>query len=787
MDDAILINLRNEGSSGSLRPVWIYAGLLLAAYAIALAIYFGRAPGLLNARLLAGVLVPALLEVVAFLCASRWVLGSDASRPGWWRLGLHALVALAFGAAYLAQSYALTISNAFISPLALENAQDATLTVSCGQGGLLAAGIIAWLAMLAGTSRRAVPRVPRGRGWLLAVAGLAAVAGVVTFNHPVPPAGDMARLEAGQSPVTALLRSAVSKWRSAGSVALIPPSTVRKQLCDVQLGGGRWPFLKDVVNARPLPFAVTHSPARPNVVVIFMEGESARLFETYGGRYPGLTPNISRIAGQSMVVDNYFNHTAATYRGLQGQLTSGYPFRGGAENGAGWTAGDASGLATHAYASVPGILRQQGYRTVFFSPHQRAEALTPFVRMLGFDDVYTAARSRSGLLEHPDPLFNDALTDRDQFSALAAYLQRYRGDAPLFIGMYTLDTHAFLDIPAGGIPYGDGSNPSLNTLHTLDARIGVFYDYLRSSKYAADTLFVLTTDHAHYPEPPFVKVAGSGYKPYFVDRIPLLIHASWLPLPPRLDVHGRTSLDLAPTILQLLGVDQLPNSFLGHSLFERGYDRNFSIAAIGQAIYAIYRGEVYAPDEIPAQLGEGYAGCKALVQTYYAYENADAIFPASDASDAAGLDAGRAHDRNRPGTAVERQSANILARAQPVGSCALDTVDGRALMQDVPVSIRQGQPFVAAGWVVGADLQPPARFMFLLRDGGIYGFEGATGMPRPDVADALKAGSAGNAGFNMVVVTEGLPAGSYQVTALLKGSHGDQACDMHRQLDIRPP
>lgn len=102
---------------------------------------------------------------------------------------------------------------------------------------------------------------------------------------------------------------------------------------------------------------------------------------------------------------------------------------------------------------------------------------------------------------------------------------------------------------------------------------------------------------------------------YFVDRIPLLIHAPWLKLPPRLDVHGRTSLDLTPTLLHLLGINRVSNSFLGYSLFDRSKDRDFSIAAMGQAFFAIQHGQVLGPAEIPAAIAPAFDQCKALVQT----------------------------------------------------------------------------------------------------------------------------------------------------------------------------
>ena len=94
---------------------------------------------------------------------------------------------------------------------------------------------------------------------------------------------------------------------------------------------------------------------------------------------------------------------------------------------------------------------------------------------------------------------------------------------------------------------------------------------------------------------------GKDLKPYFVDRIPLLIYDPVHGLSGKFDAHGRNSLDLAPTILQLLGQRDVANSFLGHSLFE---PRNFpiGIASLGGSYYMTTEQGVFGKDEIPAEL-----------------------------------------------------------------------------------------------------------------------------------------------------------------------------------------
>lgn len=779
---------RSEVRRGSLRAPWVHVALLFVAYIVILTVYFARLPALPGATLISSVLLAGMLEALAFGCLCTLLLGMGPLRGSLPRTVLYAVIVIVFTMTSVVQGYALLISNSFVSVLALENTEEAFLTASLARNALLVATGVACVVMLLYSWRSAGRQLPRRRQLGLLLAALLCCAGVAALNGGTSSAGSEAHLASGQSPLAAMIRAGLDLHTPAEVSDGSPGPSAGESVCGVILGSGRYPFLRDGLGAaQALPFPATRAVQQPNVIVLFVEGESARLFETYGGRYPGLTPNVSRMASQAMVVDNYFNHTAATFRGLQGVLTSGYPFHGGADGGAGWREGNASSYARRSYASLPKLLHRRGYETVFFSPHPRSDALTSLVGMLGFDDIYTATRSRSELLHVAEPLFRQSLTDREAYGSLTRFLQQRKDATPFFASLYSVGTHAFLDIPADGIPYRGGDEPSLNTLHTTDAEFGAFYDYFMSSPYAANTILVLTVDHAHYAEPPYVRVAGDHYKPYFVDQVPLLIHAPWLKLPARLDAHGRTSVDLAPTLLQLLGIDKVRNSFLGYSLFDRRHDRDFSVAAIGRAVYAIYQGQVYAPGEIPDQIAAGYAQCGALVKAYYTHEVANTIFPAGAGHGETVAPAPATADAGLDGYAI-RLPASALAAARPAGHCALDRVDGNTLKRGVATTIRSGQPFTTGGWVVDGGGTAPAQFRLLLRgDSEAYGFQARTGVPRPDVARVLQASDAVRSGFNITVYPDDVPAGTYRMMSLVdRGAAGTEICDMQRQLLVGP-
>lgn len=385
-----------------------------------------------------------------------------------------------------------------------------------------------------------------------------------------------------------------------------------------------YPFLKETVYAKPLE--VGSSIERPNVIVIFAEGMSSRLLGCYRSEpvEGGLTQNIDQLSLYSMRVDNYYNHTSATFRGIQGQLVSGFPFHGGGADG--WLSEKyANEYKQKSYFGLPDILAKHGYNTIFLSPHVQKDALTSLLEMLHFKQIYTAEKINAEFLKSQAVFHQGAINDEGIYTALRRYLEmKVENETPFFIGMYSLGTHAFMD--SDGKKYGDGKNPTLNTVHNMDDSFGRFWEYFIQSPYAKNTILIFTTDHAHYQEKSFIDIAGKDYQPYFVDKVPLIIYNPVRTLPKVLNAHERTSLDLAPTILHMLDIS-VKNSFLGTSLFENIPEHFHSLHSEGNSFYAIYNGKIYPYNKIPVELRDFYSQYVQYVKTYNLYEEKNKIFP----------------------------------------------------------------------------------------------------------------------------------------------------------------
>jgi arylsulfatase A-like enzyme len=327
-----------------------------------------------------------------------------------------------------------------------------------------------------------------------------------------------------------------------------------------------------------------------NVIIIFAESFSARRIGAYGSTAPDITPNIDRFARDNMKVVNYYNHTAATYRGIRGQLCSMYPTFCGV---GGWD--DASDKIPNMKVNgLPQIFNQLGYRTAFIGSTPANQAKMEFqVKSIGFDDVLFKEAILEKYLVGESPLSqNRHLSDHQLFRALRLFLDgKARSNERLFVCVWNIETHPNFEVASDGRRYAGGANPVLDTAFNFDHAFGEFLEYFRGSRFNKDTLLILTADHAHMPSKEFVEAAGAGYTAFFIDTIPLLVHDPFDELPGVFDAKQATSLDLAPSLLQMMRIPNQKNHFMGRSIFER--QRETSVAYYGAFFYSIDKDGVH--------------------------------------------------------------------------------------------------------------------------------------------------------------------------------------------------
>jgi membrane-anchored protein YejM (alkaline phosphatase superfamily) len=416
------------------------------------------------------------------------------------------------------------------------------------------------------------------------------------------------------------------------------------------------PFVRDHVYQGAVPFqpASLGGTERPNVLLLIPDGISSRSIDR-DHEYPGLTPNLQRFAASAMSVRHYYNHTAATYRGLLGQLCSVFPFWDGIDQKAG-------PLPSHDYMCLQDLFKEAGYWTTFIdADHTEGSFLDEMMKRLRFDNFLSGEQIARDYLNLPSFTPSDRfLTDQQFFRGVERFLRE--SDVvgperrPFFAIVYSVETHAFVEVREDGIRYDDGSNNALNTIRTFDDAFGKFLRYFEASPYAGNTVLIVTTDHAHYSEKTFVAAFGGDpdYRGGFVDQIPLMIRDPLRKLPHVYDPGVATSIDFAPSIAHYLGLPgNRRNPFFGRSIFEMGSpQRRWGFASYDNNYYMIERGRIHDrkfPEGNPREMDLFVR----YIQFAHAQEKLNRIWRSDAASVRRSLGGGGA-DPASPGPAVAK-------------------------------------------------------------------------------------------------------------------------------------
>lgn len=286
---------------------------------------------------------------------------------------------------------------------------------------------------------------------------------------------------------------------------------------------------------------------RPNVILIFTEGLSQNIVDD--SRM--IMPNVKALEERSLNFTGYYNHTFATYRGLIGQLYSGYQL---------------NDLDDNYLISLQRIFDYYQYHSAFINTEPENEEFSQFLAAMNFDELIgNAEDEKSGMV--------DSYSDREAYEMLfEKACEMDERNSPFFLCIYTFGTHVSLD--SVDEKFGDGEDALLNKFYNDDVWLGEFLQKFDNSPLAENTILIFTADHCTYADSDFTAAFPDYTREcLMVDRIPFCIYYKGI-VPETIDAGGRNSLDLAPTILDYLDMTA-PNYFLGSSLFCENHDYSY--------------------------------------------------------------------------------------------------------------------------------------------------------------------------------------------------------------------
>ena len=209
---------------------------------------------------------------------------------------------------------------------------------------------------------------------------------------------------------------------------------------------------------------------------------------------------------------------------------------------------------------IGSILKDHGYQTSFFHGGRNGTMhFDDFSRRMGFDTYY-------GLNEYPERQDSDGvwgIYDEPYLQYFARQLSRQR--QPFASAVFTLSTHNPYKVPTqyeNVLP--SGSLPIHKTVAYFDLALQKFFATAAKLPWYENTLFIITGDHIGPP---------ATISPRMIDsyRVPIVFFHPSKKLPPVSRNKIVQHVDIAPTILDYLGIDTRGLLPFGHSLFDADY------------------------------------------------------------------------------------------------------------------------------------------------------------------------------------------------------------------------
>ena len=330
--------------------------------------------------------------------------------------------------------------------------------------------------------------------------------------------------------------------------------------------------------------AVSAEPEKPeislpaNLNVLLLTIDSMRADMPWNGYPRPIAPNLTRLAEQSVVYTHAYSLCSATTMALGGMMASRYPLQVPRDGKA------TSGFPPEAHFLAE-VLQAGNVRTLGVHGHVFFYGANGIDQ--GFDEwrfikYVTARTSREG-----------AITDDRLATLLVKTMDAHvakEPSQPFFAWTHFMDPHFRYNRHPGiepyvGSPYkgakGQEDKPMVSPGVPLsdvgqqlrngydgevtftDKHVGRVLDHVRQQPWGKRTAIIVSADHGE---------AFGEQKSYFEHgfllyevtvRVPLIIYIPGVP-PRRIDTR-RSTVDLAPTILQLFGLKS-PESFVGTSL-----------------------------------------------------------------------------------------------------------------------------------------------------------------------------------------------------------------------------
>jgi arylsulfatase A-like enzyme len=268
-----------------------------------------------------------------------------------------------------------------------------------------------------------------------------------------------------------------------------------------------------------------------------------------------IAPNLTKLAAESVVYTHAYAGSSTTPKSV-GALLSGRHASTLYRSGVFFAAYSKSNLF------VQEVLQEKGVRTLGLQAHMY------FGRGKQIDQGFDVWELTPGITFDSE---TDKNVTSDKMTDLAIKLL---GDpantaGPFFAWMHYMDPHdEYIKHPESP-DFGKKNRDRYDSeVFFTDLHVGRLLDWAKKQPWWAKTAVIVSADHGEaFGEHGVYKHAFTLWE--VVTRVPLLVHAPGA-RPQRIDLN-RSHIDIAPTVLELAGVKEKPEPFMGRSLVPEIY------------------------------------------------------------------------------------------------------------------------------------------------------------------------------------------------------------------------
>ena len=284
--------------------------------------------------------------------------------------------------------------------------------------------------------------------------------------------------------------------------------------------------------------AADSSMGKRNVVMVLMESMSARLMQSYG-QEKTLTPFLDSLYSQSRSYRNFYSSGIHTNHGITATL---YSFPTVLNRNA------MKGSKIPRYVGLPDVLAKNGYRNMFFMSHEsQYDNMNAFFRTNGFHEIYAQE-------DYPAEEVVNSFGVPDAFLfkyALNKISEKAKDKQPFFSVILTISNHPPYIIPDGFKSQTLEQEDQI--VEYADRAIADFMQQAKNEPWYNNTIFVFLGDHG--------KIVGTPEceMPQSYNNVPLMIYGEGVE--PQIVTELASQVDVAPTLLSMLGIGYVQNNF----------------------------------------------------------------------------------------------------------------------------------------------------------------------------------------------------------------------------------